>query len=803
MYRNYPLWCRVWRAILFVFLLATTASITSAKQDPQAFPLEYQPRLVEAGGDGHAHTNRLITETSPYLLQHAHNPVDWYPWGQEAFDAALEQDKPILLSIGYATCYWCHVMERESFEDEEVAAYINDHFIPIKVDREQRPDVDRLYMTATNVMSKRGGWPLNMFLEPVERKPFFGGTYFPKNTTRQREGFLSVLAKRSSEWKDQRESVTARANNIAQLVAQQFESSSDNVRLNQGRIDETINSLIATHDDKFGGFTKRSPKFPLPSNLLLLMEAGWDRPDVRSAVEFTLDRMAMGGMYDQVAGGFHRYSTDRQWRVPHFEKMLYDNAQLAVIYARAYELTDKEFYAEMTREILDYVLREMTDSDGRFFSAQDAEAAHREGSTHVWTRQQIKDTLTSAGLNEDFDLAVAAYGLDQPAFFVDPHHPNDEPTYVLNLTATPSALATSLNISPNEFNQRLARLNNALLSARYQRVQPITDDKTLTAWNGLMIEAFANGARALRSKKYLDAAEANLDFLTKNMRKEDGGLWRTYHNGSIQIDGFLEDYAYLIQGLLALWEVKKESKYLSMAKELADSAKQRFWDEANGGYYDTLPDQADLFVRSRVFRDGAVPSPNAVMANNLTTLADITSEAAYLEDALATIDMLSAPAMRQLRSHPLTSLALYEIHQAQGAGLAPNAVARVRQELPVTVTVSEKSVSLSKSKPVTLDIAIKISADIHLNSNEPGDPSLVPTSIRVVGSKGVEISVEYPQGDLYRGEVRIYKGTITLPVTIRQTGPITGTPKLMLMYQPCTDQLCLPSVGLMLPLLIR
>jgi uncharacterized protein YyaL (SSP411 family) len=777
--------------------------MASAKQDEQASPLEYQPRMVEAGGDGHAHTNRLITETSPYLLQHAHNPVDWYPWGQEAFDAALEQDKPILLSIGYATCYWCHVMERESFEDEEVAAYINDHFIPIKVDREQRPDVDQLYMTATNVMSNRGGWPLNMFLEPVERKPFFGGTYFPKNTTRQREGFLSVLAKRSSEWKNQKESVTSRANNIAQLVAQQYASPSSNARLNQVHINEAINGFMAAHDDKFGGFTNRSPKFPLPSNLLFLIEAGWDRPDVRSAVEFTLDRMAMGGMYDQVAGGFHRYSTDRQWRVPHFEKMLYDNAQLAVIYARAYELTNNEYYAEITREILDYVLREMTGSDGRFFSAQDAEAAHREGSTHVWTRQQIKDTLTEAGLTEDFNLAVAAYGLDQSAFFVDPHHPKDEPTYVLNLTATPSALATSLNISLNEFNQRLARINKALLSARYQRLQPITDDKTLTAWNGLMIEAFAKGAKALRSKKYLDAAEANLDFLLKNMRKEDGGLWRTYHNGSIQIDAFLEDYAYLIQGLLALWEVKKENDYLNIARELADSAKQRFWDETNGGYYDTLPDQADLFVRSRVFRDGAVPSPNAVMANNLTKLADITSEAAYLEDALATIDMLSAPAMRQLRSHPLTSLALYDIYQSQGAGLAPNAVARVRQEIPVAVTVNAKSVSLSESKPVTVDIALKISADIHINANKPGDSSLVPTSIRIVGSKGVEISVEYPQGDLYRDELRIYKGSITLPVTIRQTGPLTGTPKLMLMYQPCTDQLCLPSVGLMLPLFIR
>ncbi len=782
---------------------ATSIATSSSQHESEDKELIYQPRLVEAGGQGHAHTNRLIKETSPYLLQHAHNPVNWYPWGQEAFDAAITQDKPILLSIGYATCYWCHVMERESFEDDEVAAYINEHFIPIKVDREQRPDVDQLYMTSTHVMSNRGGWPLNIFLEPSERKPFFSGTYFPKETRGQREGFLSVLAKRNSEWNNQRPTVLSRANNIAQLVAQEYASPKSNVRINQAHLTSAMDDFMANFDQSFGGFQRRWPKFPLPSSLLFLMEAGWDRPDVQSALLFTLDRMAMGGIYDQVAGGFHRYSTDRQWLIPHFEKMLYDNAQLAVIYARAYELTGDDYYAEITREILDYVLREMTAADGRFFSAQDAEAAHREGGTHVWTRTQIEEALKNADLEEDIDFAIVAYGLDRPPFFVDPHHPEDEPTYILNLPETPVKLAAEIGISGSEFQRRMTRVNKALLTARYQRLQPITDDKTLTAWNGLMIWAFAEAGRALRNRAYLDAAEANVAFLRNNMMKEDGRLWRTYHNGSIQIDGFLEDYAYLIQGLLSLYEIKRDDTYLEMAIALTQQAKNQFWDKTSGGYYDTLSDQSDLFVRSRVFRDGAVPSPNAVMANNLAKLADLTSEQAYVQDGLATIDMLSVPAMRQLRGHPLTMLALHHFYQAQGDGIAPDAVADARDELPLEVHISPKTITIDKGQSATVDVELSIRSGMHLNAHKPGDPRLVPTEIRIVGSKGLAISVDYPEGELYRSELRIYKGKVTLPVTIQHTGTMTGTPRLMLTYQPCTDQLCLPSVGLMLPLSIR
>ena len=763
-------------------------------QRTEAAPPPHVPRLVDASGD-HAHTNRLIDQTSPYLLQHAHNPVDWHPWGEEAFETARRRDVPIFLSIGYSTCYWCHVMERESFEDEEVAAYLNEHFVAIKVDREERPDVDDIYMAAVQTLTGRGGWPMSLFLEPTSLMPFFGGTYFPKEGGGARPGFRTLLVTIDKQWQYERQSALDRARQTAQQVERRLRAQTIPVPLGAGHVDGAVARFMASYDGQNGGFRRGAPKFPVPTTLRLMIEAGWDDPSVRNAVTHTLDRMAMGGMYDQVGGGFHRYSTDARWLVPHFEKMLYDNGQLAAVYAEAYARTGKRFYAQVVRETLDYVLREMTGPEGRLYSAQDAESESREGRSYIWTPAEIRSALDDAGLADEVDFTLTLYGLNRGPNFRDPHHPGEGRKNVLFLANEPAIFARVFDMSEEAFDERVARVDAALLRARAGRVQPITDDKTLAGWSGLMIAGLADGGRVLGEERYLVAARRAADFVLVRMRTPDGGLYRSYRAGKAKTDAFLEDYAFFVHGLLALHRATGDPRLVQEALDLVRAARPRFHDDDGGGYFDTRADQADLFVRTKAFRDSVVPCGNSIMLHDLLDLHELTGDPRLLTDAAETLGALSTWVRSRATSGAISVLALARFVDAYAGYLPTTRAALPAPPLPVVVSVSSGSLVVTPDTPADLEVTLAIGRGYHVNAHDPRGPGLVGLSVTLVGS-GVEARVTYPEGEPYASPLdgsttRVHTGTVTLPVRVTRTGPVTGRPRLVLTYQVCTDRLCL------------
>jgi uncharacterized protein YyaL (SSP411 family) len=736
------------------------------------------------------HTNRLINETSPYLLQHAHNPVDWHPWGPEAWAAARAADKPIFLSIGYSTCYWCHVMERESFEDEAIASVMNEHFVCVKVDREERPDVDDIYMAAVQIFTRgAGGWPMSVFLEPQTLKPFVAGTYFPPQDGPQRPGFPTLLARMADAWRTRRPEVMRQAGQIAELVSRQLSAPARPRPVGEPQVEQAVTQLLSIYDPQDAGFGRGGGnKFPMPAYLDLLMGAAWSRADVKQAVVHTLDRMAIGGMYDQVGGGFHRYSTDPIWLVPHFEKMLYDNAQLASTYAAAHERTGDAFYAEIVRETLDYVLREMTDASGAFSSAQDAEVNAREGGNYVWTPGEVRAALAEAGLDDDVDFALDVYGLNAGPNFRDPHHPDDAAKNVLYLRRRPEA-----------FDERLARINAVLLAVRDRRDQPGTDDKILASWNGLMIGGLADGGRVLGEPRYLDAARRAAEFVLRTMRDGQGGLLRTCRAGAARVPAFLEDYALVIRGLIALHRATGEAPWLDAARGLTGAADERFRDESGGAYYDTLPEREDLFVRTRNTYDGAVPCGNSVMLGNLIDLHELTGDDALLDDAAAVLSGLSGAIAASPIGAALATLALARFADRYGKRLA-DLQAEAPDGDPVGLELSTERIEVGPGADARFVLALSIAEGFHINAHDPGRPDLVGVALRVVGGEGLEADVPYPAGEPYRDEIRIHRGTVQLPVRVRRVAAPTGTPRLAVTYQVCTDEMCLAPTTALLPL---
>jgi uncharacterized protein YyaL (SSP411 family) len=579
--------------------------------------------------------NRLTSETSPYLLQHADNPVDWYPWGEAAFAKAKAENKPILVSIGYSSCHWCHVMEHESFENEDIAKLMNELFVCVKVDREERPDVDEIYMSAIHMMGQQGGWPLNVFLTP-DGKPFFGGTYFPPETRYGRIGWPELLKSVAEIWKTRREDVGAQAGELTQALQQMslYESVSalPEAELFQRASDQTL----ARYDSTYGGFGG-APKFPPHETLefLLRRHARSGNRRERDVVDHTLKAMARGGIYDQLGGGFHRYSVDEKWLVPHFEKMLYDNAQLARIYVGAYQLTRDPEHARIAREVLDYVLREMTGPKGGFYSATDADSEGREGKFFVWTKAEIESLL-----GEDAVLFNRAYGVTEEGNFEDPHHPpapGEKGMNVLHLVYTADEVAKQEKIAPEEAAKRLASARRTLLAARAKRVPPGLDDKVLVSWNGLMIGALAYAGRVLDEPRYVDAAERAADFILKEMRTRDGRLLRTWREGQAKIPAFLEDYAFLADALLDLYEATFELHRLQEAKELASEMNRLFGDEERGGWYHTPADATDLVARVKTPTDAATPSANAVAVQVMIRLGALTGDSPATERAERTL----------------------------------------------------------------------------------------------------------------------------------------------------------------------
>ena len=789
-------------AVLLFSALRASGQPTQAQSDQSSRPVSDTTDASNKQSNSQEHTNRLINETSPYLLQHAHNPVDWYPWDEAAFKAARDQNKPIFLSVGYSTCYWCHVMERESFEDEEIASVLNEHFIPVKVDREERPDVDEIYMLAVRILSQGGsGWPMSVFLEPQALKPFYGATYIP------RDRFEQLLQQISIQWNRDERRLEARADRVAATIENHMSQRTMPKRIDHSVVNRAINALLSAYDSKHGGFRREGPKFPQPVRLELLLGSAWDDSVARDAVLHTLDRMAMGGMYDQVGGGFHRYSTDREWLVPHFEKMLYDNGQLAALYAGAYERTRKVYYADVVRETLDYVLREMTGESGRFYSAQDAEVDGREGANYVWTAGQVRETLKDAGLEKDIALALEVYGLNRGANFQDPHHPDAGRKNVLFLIEPPSTLTRELGLMRDELEQRLDRINQALLEARNNRPQPGTDDKTITAWSGLMITGLARGGEALGEPRYVNAAKRAAEFVMNNMQTADGGLLRTYREGEARINAFLNDYAFVIQGLIALHKATGNTKYLDRARALTEETRTRFRDSEFGGYYDTLADQSDLFVRAKTIRDGAVPSGNSVMLHNLLDLYELTDEKRYLNDAADTIGFLSQTLTRSPMRAPLAVLALHRLVEKYPDALPGGGESTAQPENPVDISVNTNEIDLSETGKATFNITLEIEDGYHINAHEPGGQNLIGVSVRVVGP-GLRATAEYPVGESYEGSlfdapIRVHTGSVTVPVTVRKMGAVRGRPRFILTYQVCSDKVCYQPQRRLLPIEVK
>jgi len=551
--------------------------------------------------------NRLAHEISPYLLQHAENPVDWYPWGEEALERAMREDKPIFLSIGYAACHWCHVMERESFENEAVAALLNQSFVSIKVDREERPDLDDIYMAATVALSGSGGWPMSVFLAP-DRRPFFAGTYFPPTDDHGRPGFSTLLKRIAHLWSSQRDDLLAQASALVAQVRAGYEIAAA-APVSSAMISAAVRALAASFDPHWGGFGS-APKFPPAASISLLLRFHAKTEDAQALAmaTTTLDGMKNGGIYDHLGGGFARYSTDQRWLVPHFEKMLYDNAALARVYLEAYQATHDLEYRRVARETLDYVVREMQDAEGGYYCATDADSEGEEGRFFVWTLDEIQALLDP--------VSAKAFAL----FYDVTAQGNWEGKNVLHRSRTVAQTATELDCTPEALQSRLEAAREKLYHARLARVPPLLDDKVITAWNGLMIGAMAEGFRVLRDPRYLQSAERAARFVLSGLRRPDGGLFRTARAWRAHLPGCLDDYAYLADGLITLFEAGGSAEFLAEAQRLVERGLRDF-DDGHGAFFTTARGHETLFARPREGQDGALPNANAVFARALARLA--------------------------------------------------------------------------------------------------------------------------------------------------------------------------------------
>ena len=565
--------------------------------------------------------NALAHESSPYLLQHADNPVNWHAWNPQALQKAQQEDKPIFLSIGYAACHWCHVMAHESFEDDQVAAFLNQHFISIKVDREERPDLDRIYMSAVQALTGNGGWPMSVFLSP-DGTPFYGGTYFPPQPRYGMPSFSQVLFAVQDAWQNRRQELMASGQQLVSAIKNQNELNIPNqtAELSQATLNTAFQTLQTSFDSRNGGWGK-APKFPQPMILEFLLR--YDRskanPIALQMVTQTLDAMARGGMYDQLGGGFHRYSVDERWLVPHFEKMLYDNAQLARLYLHAWQHTQNRFFRTISEEILDYVMREMYAPSGGFYSTQDADSEGQEGKFFVWKPDEIQSVL-----GDDAQVFMAAYGITQAGNF--------EGQNILEL------------VGDDQQREALSGARSKLFDLREKRVHPHRDDKVLTSWNGIMLAAFAEASRALGREDYAQVAIRNAEFLWENMRQKDGKLFHSYMDGKAHFNAYLEDYSYLIEGFLALYQTIFDPRWVLDAEELAQTMIKHFSTD-EGGFYDTSDDHEALITRPRDLQDNATPSGNAMAITALLKLAGLSGNTHYTDlshQALAQVQSLMA-----------------------------------------------------------------------------------------------------------------------------------------------------------------
>jgi len=554
----------------------------------------------------HKHTNHLISETSPYLLQHAHNPVNWYPWGEEALNKAKAENKLLLISVGYSACHWCHVMEHESFEKEDVAKIMNDNFICIKVDREERPDIDQIYMNAVQLMTGRGGWPLNCFALPTG-EPFYGGTYF------QKEQWIQLLENVANEYKVAPQKVIDYANQLTQGIktSEMLPMVVNNDPFKMDVITAGVIKLKKYMDKNEGG-TGQAPKFPMPNNYEFLLQYYYHTKDeeVLSFVELTLDKMAYGGIYDQIGGGFARYSTDAYWKAPHFEKMLYDNGQLVSLYSQAYQLTKKPLYKHVVYQTLEYIEREMTAKNGAFYSSLDADSEGEEGKFYVWSKEELEQIL-----GDDFALVEAYYNINSKGKW--------EGHYILLRDKSDDEIAKKLNLTIEELNIKINSINSTLLKVRAKRIRPGLDDKTLTSWNAIMLKGYVDAYNAFDEDKFLNIALKNAKFITETQLRKDGGLNHNYKNKVSNLDGYLEDYALTIEALIELYQATFDEKWLVYAKNLADYTIAHFYDAESGFFFFTSNNAKGLIARKMELSDNVIPASNSSLAKGLFLLGEL------------------------------------------------------------------------------------------------------------------------------------------------------------------------------------
>ncbi|MBS3950894.1 MAG: thioredoxin domain-containing protein [Peptococcaceae bacterium] len=597
--------------------------------------------------------NRLAKEKSPYLLQHAHNPVNWYPWGDEAFAEARRRDVPIFLSIGYSTCHWCHVMERETFEDKEAALALSDAFVCIKVDREERPDIDATYMAVCQAMTGQGGWPLTILMT-ADKEPFFSGTYFPKKSRHGRPGIVDVCASVKKSWAEKRSEVLGVASQVTAQLKKIVSVSPLTGTLDEGTFERAYKGFASRYDSQFGGFGS-APKFPSPHNLSYLLryyKQSGEKKALDMVVE-TLRHMGRGGVYDQIGFGFHRYATDREWLLPHFEKMLYDQALISIAYTEAYQITKDEDLKQKAQEIFEYVLRDMTSTEGGFYSAEDADSEGEEGKFYVWSIEELRRVL-----GQDADLALSVYNATPEGNFINEATHKRTGTNILHLRQPSAELAEAEGVSPEDLKASLEPLRTKLFSVRKERIHPYKDDKVLTDWNGLMIAALAIGGRAFNEPRYLTTATKAADFVLERLRDKGGRLLKRYRDGEAGLPAHVDDYAFMVWGMIELYQATFLPCFLKAALELNDTLIEHYWDKEQGGCYITAHDQTDLPIRPKEVHDGAIPSGNSVAALNNLRLARLTGKQELEEIAEKTISAFAGDVARHPMAYTYMLMAL-------------------------------------------------------------------------------------------------------------------------------------------------
>ena len=750
--------------------------------------------------DGGERFNRLIHEKSPYLLQHARNPVDWHPWGPDAFRQARMQDKPVFVSVGYSACHWCHVMERESFEREDVAELLNQDFISVKVDREERPDVDEIYMAATQLLTGRGGWPNSVWLTP-DGRPWFAGTYFPREDTNGRAGFKTILKRLSRLWQTRRQDVEASADRFAEAIRQLNSPRPPDAAVPLGRqlIAQAVEDLRRGFDETHGGFGG-APKFPPHAALRLLIHEYRRTKDERLShmITRTLDAMARGGIHDHLGGGFHRYATDAAWLVPHFEKMLCDNAQLARAYVDAYLLTGNAEYRRVAIEAAEWVLREMTAAAGGFASALDADSEGEEGKYYLWTYPEVLEVAGS----EDGELFGRIYGLEKGGNYRDEASGRRPATNIVYLPRPVEVSAKLEGIDPGDLRRRLGQASQKLLARRDKRVRPHLDDKVVTAWNGLMIGALAYAGRCLEQPGYVAAAERAARFVLTRMQ-ENGRLLRTYRDGSARLNAYLDDYAFLAEAMLELHEATGRDRWLDEAGRLIRTLTEHHADKAAGGFFFTSDDHEELLARSKSCFDAAIPSGNGVAARVLVRLAALTGEDGHLEVARATFQAFG-PFMQQAPQGTATlleALAAY-LDQAEGAAAGsaqPGDGTASAGQGPVTVAVRAAKRQVPAGGTLQLSLQVGIEKGWHINSAHPLERHLVPTSVALArGTPAALGDVAYPQGRKVKfafsdEPLAVYEGAVSIGLAVKIAETATPGPATLTLHvrtQACDDRSC-------------